>query len=98
MPGQPGAVYLAGGGRDEAGVVTLLERFVQDAAAARGEALDAPRIHALLVLEVDDNEGVERFRRALRLAGADVALHWIEEGATFDSTAVEDADGIFVGG
>jgi cyanophycinase len=95
---QLGVVHLVGGGRDEAAVVALFARFVEDAAAHRSATNLTPRIHALLVLEEDDDESVARFRRALNLAGADVLVHAIIEGEVFDAAAVEDADGIFVGG
>ncbi|MET0734789.1 MAG: Type 1 glutamine amidotransferase-like domain-containing protein [Microbacterium sp.] len=98
MPDQPGAVHLVGGGRDENAFVALLARFVADSAEAHGEAPRAPRIHALLVREPDDVESVERFRRALARAGADVVLHAITEGEAFSAAAIEGAEGIFVGG
>ncbi len=98
MHADRGAVHLVGGGRDEAALVALLEPFVRDAAAARGSAGNAPRIHALLVLEADDEESIERFRRALTLAGADVAVHDVVEGGVFDAGALDGADGLFVGG
>lgn len=95
---QAGAVHLVGGGRDVTAVVALFARFVGDAAARRSEAALAPRIRALLVLEEDDDESVARFRGALNLAGADVVVHAIVEGEVFDAAAVDDVDGIFVGG
>jgi cyanophycinase len=98
MSVQPGSVHLVGGGRDEAALVVLLEPFVQEAAATRGESTDAPRIHALLVLEEDDDESVERFRGALSRAGAEVVVNAIVEGESFDVSAIRDADGVFVGG
>lgn len=98
MPAHPGPVHLVGGGRDEPAVVALFESFVGDAAAALPEGGGAPVVHALLVLEEDDDETVERFRRALSLAGADVVVHAILEGETFDAAALVGADGLFVGG
>jgi cyanophycinase len=98
MPRQPGTVHLVGGGRDEDAVVSLFARFVEDAAAVGHVEGTLPSIHALLVLEEDDDETVERFRSALSRAGADVSVHAIDEGATFDAAALEGADGIFVGG
>ncbi|MHA6523346.1 Type 1 glutamine amidotransferase-like domain-containing protein [Tessaracoccus sp. G1721] len=98
MPTRPGAVHLVGGGRDEDAVVTLLIDFVAQAAALRGDGSVAPRIHALLVLEADDREGVERYGRLLGLAGANVDVHAIVEGELFDASALDGADAIFVGG
>jgi cyanophycinase len=98
MPGQPGTVHLVGGGRDEDAVVGLFARFVKDAAAAPDGAGPRPRIHALLVLDEDDDESVDRFRTALDRAGADVVVHAIAEGETFEAAAVEGAHGLFVGG
>lgn len=96
MSNRPGTVHLVGGGREEDALVPLLEQFVREAAGVR--AGDAARVHALLVLEEDDGESVDRFRGLLERAGADVSVHAITEGNTFDISAVDGADGIFVGG
>ena len=98
MTAEPGTVHLVGGGRDEDALVPLFARFVRDAAAASGSGSSRPRIHALLVLEEDDDETVARFRGALERAGAEVVVLAIAEGQTFDAAVVEGADGIFVGG
>ncbi len=97
MSSRPGTVHLVGGGREEDALVPLIERFVREAAGVRaGDA--AVRVHALLVLEEDDDESVDRFRGLLERAGADVSVHAITEGDTFDISAVDGADAIFVGG
>lgn len=94
---RPGTVHLVGGGRDEGAVVALIRRFVTEA-SDWGGAADRATIHALLVLEADDDEGVERFTRLLTLAGARVAVRAIVEGEVFPPSAVDGADGLFVGG
>jgi cyanophycinase len=98
MSSGQGVIHLVGGGRDEDSVVGLFAPFVQEAAVALGAGAARPRIHALLVLEEDDEESVDRFARALTLAGADVTVYAIIEGQTFGASAIDDADGIFVGG
>ena len=93
----PGTVHLVGGGRDEGAVVALIQRFVAEA-GDRGIAGDQATVNVLLVLEADDDEGVERFSRLLSLAGARVAVRAIVEGEVFPPSAVDGADGLFVGG
>lgn len=93
----PGTVHLVGGGRDEGAVVALVQRFVAEA-GDRGIAGDQATVNVLLVLEADDDEGVERFSRLLSLAGARVAVRAIVEGEVFPPSAVDGADGLFVGG
>lgn len=97
MSNPPGTVHLVGGGRDEDALSPLIARFVRDAASRRGSET-SPRVHALLVLEEDDDESVERFRGLLESAGADVSVHAITEGDVFEVSAIDGADGIFVGG
>ncbi len=92
------SVRLVGGGRDVAQTSALFAAFVSEAAARSSHDGVAPRIHALLVLEEGDDETVERFRHAFRLAGADVVVVAIHEGERFDDAAVHGADGLFVGG
>lgn len=94
----PSSVRLVGGGRDAEKIVPLFAEFVADAAARSGRSGSAPHIHALLVLEDDDEDSVERFRTLLTLAGGDAVLHTIREGDHFDPTAVHRADGLLVGG
>src|SRR5262245_50497500 len=92
---RPGAVHLVGGGRDADAIVSLLVPFVADCDAG---ASRRPRIHILLVLEPDDIESVDRFTRTVARAGADAVVHAILEGETFDASAIDGADGLFVGG
>jgi cyanophycinase len=91
---QPGRVHLLGGGRDEDAVAALLVPFVAECATAS----TPPRIPVLLVLEPDDTESVDRFVRLLTRAGADAVPHAILEGEVFDASAIDGADGVFVGG
>ncbi|KTS70148.1 hypothetical protein NS206_01350 [Microbacterium testaceum] len=90
------SVHLLGGGRDVARCGALLQTFVAEArehAAGR-----EPVIAVLLVLEVDDESSVARFRAVVEAAGAtDVRVAAIVEGETFTPEAIE-ADAIFVGG
>lgn len=90
-----GCVHLIGGGRDEDALAPLIFAFVQD--AARGGA-ERPLISALLVVEEDDTDTEERFRRMLTRAGARPRTHTIREGATFDAKCISGVDGILVGG
>lgn len=94
---RPGTVHLVGGGRDEDAVVALVQRFVAEA-ADRGGTGGQATVTALLVLEADDDDGVERFSRVLTLAGARVAVRAIVEGEVFPRSALDGADGLFVGG
>lgn len=99
---EPGAVHLVGGGRSESALVSLFSRFVADAAAHTSARKRSPRIHALLVLErgieQDVDESIARVSHQLDLAGADVVVHSVLEGEVFTAAAIEDAEGIFVGG
>ncbi|MGB4780369.1 Type 1 glutamine amidotransferase-like domain-containing protein [Microbacterium sp.] len=94
----PPSVRLVGGGRDTELTVPLFTEFVADVASRRTHDGSGPRIHALLVLEEDDDETVERFRGLLILAGGEVVVQAIHEGESFERAAVDGADGLFVGG
>lgn len=93
------SIHLVGGGRDDAQCAAVLTPFVDEARDAAAGA--SPVIAVLLVLEPDDDESVDRYRRVLVAAGADDAdlrIEPIVEGETFAPAAVGGAHGVFVGG
>lgn len=98
MHGEPGAIHLLGGGRDESTVVALVSDFVADVRVSGGATTDAPRVHVLLVLEPDDEESVDRYRGLVESSGAVPVVHAIVEGEIFDPAVIDSADGVFVGG
>ena len=93
------SIHLVGGGRDEERCAAVLAPFVAEAMDAA--APSDPVIALLLVLEDDDETGLDRFRSVLVAAGAPVGsirVRAIVEGERFSAEAVEGAHGVFVGG
>lgn len=94
-------VFLVGGGWSDERVHEMFGGFLR-AAAARAPGRD-PRV--VMVLMGTDEEAVEyheRYVRALGLVASslphDLVVERVAEGATFDASVLEEADGLLVGG
>ena len=94
------SIHLVGGGWSDAAAPEVFGGFLREC-AARAAGRRTPRVSLVLMgTDAEALEYHERYVRALGLAGEphDLAITRVEEGTPCPVSALEDVDGLFVGG
>jgi len=94
------SIHLVGGGWSDAAASEVFGGFLEEC-AARAEDRRTPRVSLVLMgTDADALEYHQRYVRALGLAGGphELAITRVEEGTPCPDAALEDVDGLFVGG
>lgn len=94
------SIHLVGGGWSDTAAPEVFGGFLREC-AARAAGRRTPRVSLVLMgTDAESLEYHERYVRALGLAGEphELAITRVEEGTPCQGSALEDLDGLFVGG
>ena len=94
------SIHLVGGGWSDTAAPEVFGGFLREC-ATRAAGRRTPRVSLVLMgTDAEALEYHERYVRALGLAGEphELAITRVEEGTSCPATALEDLDGLFVGG